>query len=142
MATTQAPPKIDIHACRAYLERLQTSEYVTQIKLGEINPSDERPDFDEAIKPLVLHAEKQARQSGNIHVVINAIDEIRRTPIGRHIFASAELKQEQRAKVADVKDSKQIMPPLPEGVELPSVAYPLRDAYVQYSRAVSPEGYE
>jgi hypothetical protein len=146
--TEKQPPKIDLKKCRAYLEQLQTNEYITQIYSGKINPDDkdQRPDFDESIKQLVLLAEKQAQKTGSVHVVINSIDAIRETPIGKQIFAessgSKNQEQKSKAKVEDVKDNKQIMPPLPEGVTLPPVTYPLRDAYVQYSRAVSPEGYE
>lgn len=148
VANRQASTNIDLKKCREYLESLQTSEYITRIHSEEINPDKERPNFDESIKQLVLLAEKQARRTGNIHVVVNYVDAIRETPIGKRIFAEDKEKTKQEQKqtphIEDVNEA--IVPPLPEDIALPPEASKgackWHDAYVKFSKERSPRSFQ
>ena len=145
MATTEKqPPKIDLKKCREYLELLQTNEYVARLNLSEENPNDRRPDFDEDTKKLVMLAEEKAKRTGNIHIVINYVNEIRKLPLGKRIFAESDTQPETApARKQALSD---FVPPLPPEIavnkELASKASPLLDAIIEFFKKWCTRSYE
>src|SRR2546429_7944887 len=68
MATTQAPPKIDIHACRGYIHRFRTGEIFPLLKTGD-DLRNVRPPFPDSYMSIVLGIEGTAIKTSDTRQV-------------------------------------------------------------------------
>ena len=120
---------------RAYLHELRTQ--------GSIPASRERPHFGD-LDPMVCLIEDVARRSrGNVRAIDRALTAL----ASKHATLAALLNgHEQHPPTVEVTRDETSAPPLPSGVGFPSEvsrgACPWLDLYEEYSRKVSPEGYD
>jgi len=128
---TQTAPRLSEQ--RAYL--LKVKEHL------EIPPLDDRPSFDDCTS-----GERQA-----VEVIEQAVrNNAGKTAIERMYerYGKKQLKRllgDPTVKVApDLGDVGFAYKPLPDGIlpAIPAWKLPVRDAYIQYSKVLSPEGYE
>jgi len=118
--------------------------YVQALRINGAPPSDRmRPSFGDLEPTIRLIEEIAAKSNGNIRAIERTIVTLQKTTPA--LAALLEAQQiDPGAEVITVSESQ--VPPLPEGIafapEVSQGASPWLDLYEQYSREVSPEGYD
>ena len=135
MTETANRHRTTLSAQLAYLQALRTD--------GTVPEDQSRPSFGDLEPTVRLIEDVAARSNGNIGAIERTIITLQRA-----IPALAVLLEVQRSEPATavVTESEPSFPPLPEGVafapEVSQGASAWLDLYEQYSRAMSPEGYD
>jgi hypothetical protein len=135
MAHTENTPQVHLSEQRAYMHALRAQGTV---------PSDQvRPSFGNLEPTIRLIEEIAAKSNGHIGAIERTIITLQRT--NPALAALLEARAYEPA-TAIVTESESQVPPLPQGIAFPQEvsqgASPWLDLYEQYSREVSPEGYD
>ncbi|HET8852741.1 MAG TPA: DUF3987 domain-containing protein [Ktedonobacteraceae bacterium] len=135
MAQRENSPQARISEQQAYVQALRTRG---------AKPSDQvRPSFGNLEPTIRLIEEVAEKSNGHIGAIERTITTLQRT--NPALAALLEIHRSD-AKTTEVTERAFQVPPLPEGIafapEVSQGASPWLDLYEQYSREVSPEGYD
>ena len=130
----------NIHQARL----LEQQAYMQALRTHGAAPSDHvRPSFGNLEPTIRLIEEVAAKSNGNIRAIERTITTLQRT--NPALVALLETHGPEPT-TAVVNASESLVPPLPEGIafapEVSQGTSPWLDLYGQYSREVSPEGYD
>lgn len=132
-------------ACRDYIRKLETQEYIDQLRKGEIDPEQERPTFSEEVAAFVRRIEQTATRAGKQHPVKLQIEAARKNSAFEVIYQGTAEKEEE-ALEDESCNSLSICPPLPKEAVLPPEASigacKWHDQYVAFSKMRSPRSFE
>jgi hypothetical protein len=135
MTETVNQHQANVSAQQAYLQALRTE--------GSLPGSQPRPPFGSLEPTIRLIEDVAAKSGGNIRAIERTIMILQKTTPALAALLEAPRSE---ASAAVVADNERPVPPLPEGIVFPpdvsQGAGQWLDLYEQYSRAVSPEGYD
>jgi hypothetical protein len=139
-AEKQAPPKIDLNACRDYIHKLRTGELIPLLRTGD-DPNRRRPSFPDEYLKVVRLIESMVIKTGDVRQVQAKIKTaVKEVPGFAECCEEPAKKQEQALKIEPVT------PPLPADVALPPEASKgackWHDDYVKFSKERSPRSFQ
>lgn len=137
---------IDQDKCRDYIRRLETQEYIDQLKKGEIDPELEQPAFSTAeVKAAIMSIDQIAARTGKQHPVNLQIKNARQNSAFDAAYQGTDKKEEEAAK-EEAYSNGPICPPLPIEAVLPPEASKgacdWHDQYVAFSKMRSPRSFQ